>query len=211
MGLGLWAQSAADVRPPRAPASAPHTAAAGKDPCDPASGNRRELPGPHANSVRYWSSPPLIRGLVRALKANEGPPASRGALVVLYAPFQEKVRLCRLRWPSVLVHLVCLVQTCEKGPYLYLCICSPVSSLTPKDMQVRNKSGVDTAPPPHFRRPAFSLSPNDERLGAVLSLGLTPGAGGTVLANGAVLALDAAPSLPPVSYTHLTLPTICSV
>ena len=81
LGLGLWAQSAADVRPPRAPASAPDTAAAGKDPWI-----RRavtgELPGPHANSVRYWSSPPLIRGLVRALKANGGPPASRGALVV---------------------------------------------------------------------------------------------------------------------------------
>ncbi len=55
LGLGSWAQSAADVRPPRAPASAPDTAAAGKDPRI-----RRavtgELPGSHANSVRYWSS-----------------------------------------------------------------------------------------------------------------------------------------------------------
>ena len=32
--------------------------------------------------VRYWSSPPLIRGSARALKTNGGPPASRGALVV---------------------------------------------------------------------------------------------------------------------------------
>ena len=50
MGLGLWAQSAADVRPPRAPASAPDTAAAGKDPWI-----RRavtgELPEPHAPSA----------------------------------------------------------------------------------------------------------------------------------------------------------------
>ena len=50
LGLGLWAQSAADVRPPRAPASAPDTAAAGKDPWI-----RRavtgELPEPHAPSA----------------------------------------------------------------------------------------------------------------------------------------------------------------
>ena len=50
LGLVLWAQSAADFRPPRAPASAPDTAAAGKDPWI-----RRavtgELPGPHAPSA----------------------------------------------------------------------------------------------------------------------------------------------------------------
>ena len=50
LGLGLWAQSAADVRPPRAPASAPDTAEAGKDPWI-----RRavtgELPEPHAPSA----------------------------------------------------------------------------------------------------------------------------------------------------------------
>ena len=32
--------------------------------------------------VRYWSSPPLIRGSARALKTTGGLPASRGALVV---------------------------------------------------------------------------------------------------------------------------------
>ena len=50
LGLGSWAQLAADARPPRAPASAPDTAAAGKDPWI-----RRavtgELPGPHAPSA----------------------------------------------------------------------------------------------------------------------------------------------------------------
>ena len=49
--------------------------------------------------ARYWSSPPLIRGLVRALKTNGGPPASRGALVV--RALREKVRLgFRQCWSS---------------------------------------------------------------------------------------------------------------
>ena len=75
-GLNLRPTSGRLVRPPPL-----HTAETGRDPWI-----RRavtgELPGPHANSVRYWSSPPLIRGLARALKANGGLPASRGALVV---------------------------------------------------------------------------------------------------------------------------------
>ena len=75
-----------------------HTAETGRDPWI-----RRAvtggLPGPHANSVRYWSSPPLIRGLARALKRRTEGRQHRAGLSS-YA-LQEKVRLgLRQCWSS---------------------------------------------------------------------------------------------------------------
>ena len=112
MGLGLWAQSAADVRPPRAPASAPDTAAAGKDPWI-----RRavtgELPGPHAPSALLELSS-LDPGLgARAQDERRAASIARGSRRTR----SEK----RSGWDSASVgHLVCLVQACVKGLYLYL-------------------------------------------------------------------------------------------
>ena len=75
--------------------------------------------------ARYWSSPPLIRGSARALKANGGPPASaRGSRRTR----SEK----RSGWDYASVgHLVCLVQACVKGLYLYLYLCICPFSLFP--------------------------------------------------------------------------------
>ena len=112
LGLGLWAQSAADVRPPRAPASAPDTAAAGKDPWI-----RRavtgELPEPHAPSALLELSS-LDPGLgARAQDERRAASIARGSRRTR----SEK----RSGWDSASVgHLVCLVQACVKGLYLYL-------------------------------------------------------------------------------------------
>ena len=99
LGLGLWAQSAADVRPPRAPASAPDTAAAGKDPWI-----RRavtgELPEPHAPSALLELSS-LDPGLgARAQGEWRAASIARGSRVSSYA-HREKVRLgFRQCWSS---------------------------------------------------------------------------------------------------------------
>ena len=112
MGLGLWAQSAADARPPRAPASAPDTAAAGKDPWI-----RRavtgELPEPHAPSALLELSS-LDPGLgARAQDERRAASIARGSRRTR----SEK----RSGWDYASVgHLVCLVQACVKGLYLYL-------------------------------------------------------------------------------------------
>jgi hypothetical protein len=112
LGLGSWAQPAADARPPRAPASAPDTAAAGKDPWI-----RRavtgELPEPHAPSALLELSS-LDPGLgARAQDERRAASIARGSRRTR----SEK----RSGWDSASVgHLVCLVQTCVKGPYLYL-------------------------------------------------------------------------------------------
>ena len=117
MGLGLWAQSAADVRPPRAPASAPDTAAAGKDPWI-----RRavtgELPEPHAPSALLELSS-LDPGLgARAQGEWRAASIARGS---------RRTRTGkRSGWDSASVgHLVCLVQSCVKGLYLYLYLYPP--------------------------------------------------------------------------------------
>ena len=63
--------------------------------------------------VRYWSSPPLIRGSARALKTNGAASIARGSRRTR----SEK----RSGWDYASVsHLVCLVQSCVKGLYLYL-------------------------------------------------------------------------------------------
>ena len=72
LGLGLWAQSAADARPPRAPASAPDTAEAGKDPWI-----RRavtgELPEPHAPSalLELSSLDPGLGACLRRMRSRQ--------------------------------------------------------------------------------------------------------------------------------------------
>ena len=72
LGLGSRAQSAADVRPPRAPASAPDTAAAGKDPWI-----RRavtgELPEPHAPSalLELSSLDPGLGACLRQMRSRQ--------------------------------------------------------------------------------------------------------------------------------------------
>ena len=115
LGLGSRAQSAAGVRPPRAPASAPHTAAAGKDPWI-----RRavtgELPGPHAPSALLELSS-LDPGLgARAQGEWRAASIARGSRRTR----TEK----RSGWDSASVgHLVCLVQTCVKGPLCYVMLC----------------------------------------------------------------------------------------
>ena len=112
MGLGLWAQSAADVRPPRAPASAPDTAAAGKDPWI-----RRavtgELPEPHAPSALLELSS-LDPGLgARAQGEWRAASIARGS--------RRTRSKKRSGWDYASTgHLVCLVQACVKGLYLYL-------------------------------------------------------------------------------------------
>ena len=99
----------------QAPASAPDTAAAGKDPWI-----RRavtgELLGPHAPSALLELSYPRSRAR-RVLKANGKPPASRGA------PHRTRVEI-RSGWDSASVgHLACLVQVCVKGPLcMYVCM-----------------------------------------------------------------------------------------
>ena len=112
LGLGLRAQSAADVMPPREPASAPDTAAAGKDPWI-----RRavtgELPEPHAPSALLELSS-LDPGLgARAQDERRAASIARGSRRTR----SEK----RSGWDSASTgHLVCLVQACVKGLYLYL-------------------------------------------------------------------------------------------
>ena len=71
------------------------------------------LLGPHAPSALLELSYPRSRAR-RVLKANGKPPASRGA------PHRTRVEI-RSGWDYASTgHLVCLVQTCVKGPYLYL-------------------------------------------------------------------------------------------
>ena len=65
--------------------------------------------------ARYWSSPPLIRGLARALKTNGEGRQHRAGLSSCTR--SEK----RSGWDYASVgHLVCLIQACVKGLYLYL-------------------------------------------------------------------------------------------
>ena len=72
-----------------------------------------ELLGPHAPSALLELSYPRSRAR-RVLKANGKPPASRGA------PHRTRVEI-RSGWDSASVgHLVCLVQTCVKGPLCYV-------------------------------------------------------------------------------------------
>ena len=81
LGLGSHAQPAADVRPPRAPASAPDTAAAGKDPRTrrAATGG---LPEPHAPSALLELSS-LDPGLgARAQDERRAASIARGSLIV---------------------------------------------------------------------------------------------------------------------------------
>ena len=75
-----------------------------------------ELLGPHAPSALLELSYPRSRAR-RVLKANGKPPASRGA------PHRTRVEI-RSGWDSASVgHLVCLVQTCVKGPLCYVMLC----------------------------------------------------------------------------------------
>ena len=72
--------------------------------------------GPHAPRALLELSYPRSRAR-RVLKANGKPPASRGA------PHRTRVEI-RSGWDSASVgHLVCLVQTCVKGPLCYVMLC----------------------------------------------------------------------------------------
>ena len=145
LGLGSRAQSAAGVRPPRAPASAPDTAAAGKDPWI-----RRavtgELPEPHAPSALLELSS-LDPGLgARAQGEWRAASIARGSRRTR----TEK----RSGWESASVgHLVCLVQACVKGPLCYVMLCyagvraegylpAPEGYLPARDLPARDGSKV---------------------------------------------------------------------
>ena len=102
LGLGLWAQSAADVRPPRAPASAPDTAAAGKDPWI-----RRavtgELPEPHAPSalLELSSLDPGLGACLRRMRSRQ----HRAGLSHRTRAEKRSGCITRQRWSSRLSRL----------------------------------------------------------------------------------------------------------